>query len=536
MLEGERLSRRSFLGGALATAGVGGLLVAGCGGGDKRASVPSAAATAGQPKRGGTIRQSSTAPILSIDPNTVEGVGVAVYMYSYLVAGTDWQGIVGDLALSWEVPDQINWIFKIRSDVRFQDIPPVGGRALAAEDIAKSIERLKTLPETAGAVNQWADKAEAPDPTTLALHAKKPYGYLLYALGGPLAAVVPMDAVDAFGDLKSQAIGSGPFMLHKYGRNEGLDMVRNPLYYHDYPYVDGYNIMTIGDDASAQAAFRAGQLDVYIPPHKLTADSMKNVNGASVQSFLSRTYAVLALNGVKVEAFKDLRVREAVDLLLDRQEMINKLYSGAGELAGPVPPLWDSSLPKSEVEQAYKRDVAKAKSLLSAAGREGLRFSLSCSTFGGSTVGADLASIIKSNLAEADITVDIQAQELGTWLANLVTGNYEATTFEHLPYLSDEIQLGSQHSLGVGRNQAGYLGVDDPEVDAELTQIQETIDDKERLRLAQDVQRKILRRHGPTLVLYEPYGYWAAYDYIKGYTPTAYGFGLFKFDYWIDKG
>jgi len=37
-------------------------------------------------------------------------------------------------------------------------------------------------------------------------------------------------------------------------------------------------------------------------------------------------------------------------------------------------------------------------------------------------------------------------------------------------------------------------------------------------------------------VLYEPYGYWTAYDYIKGYTPTAYGFGQFKYDYWIDKG
>ena len=50
------------------------------------------------------------------------------------------------------------------------------------------------------------------------------------------------------------------------------------------------------------------------------------------------------------------------------------------------------------------------------------------------------------------------------------------------------------------------------------------------------MQRRVLARHGPTLTLYEPYGYWAAYDYIKGYTPTSYGFGLYKYDYWIDKG
>ena len=69
-----------------------------------------------------------------------------------------------------------------------------------------------------------------------------------------------------------------------------------------------------------------------------------------------------------------------------------------------------------------------------------------------------------------------------------------------------------------------------------MERIQETIDDRERIRLSQEVQRLILKRHGPTLVLYEPYAYWAAYDYIKGYTPTSYGFGLYKYDYWLDKG
>jgi ABC-type transport system substrate-binding protein len=75
----------------------------------------------------------------------------------------------------------------------------------------------------------------------------------------------------------------------------------------------------------------------------------------------------------------------------------------------------------------------------------------------------------------------------------------------------------------------------DEEVDAALDQINGTIDEGERITLEQEVQRKILARHGPTLVLYEPYGYWVAYDYLKGYTATSFGFGLYKYDYWIDK-
>ena len=63
-----------------------------------------------------------------------------------------------------------------------------------------------------------------------------------------------------------------------------------------------------------------------------------------------------------------------------------------------------------------------------------------------------------------------------------------------------------------------------------------TVDEQARIKLEQDVQRLVLKRHGPTLVLTEPYSYFAAYDYIKGYKPTSYGLGLYKYDYWIDKG
>ena len=322
-------------------------------------------------------------------------------------------------------------------------------------------------------------------------------------------------------------------MLKDYRPDQGLSMVRNPGYYHEFPYVDETDIRVLKDETSVQAAFRAGDIDAYLASNKLKADAVGDVEGVSVQNYLDRVYAVFVLNAAKFEAFKDERVREAVDLALDRKAMIDRIYFGSAELAGPVPPLWDTALPKEEVERAYTRDVEKAKQLLSAAGQEGLKFALSFSSYGDV---ADLAAIIKSNLTEAGITADLQPGELGTWLASYIGGSFEATTLVHLPYLSDDIQLQSHHSRGFMKNDAAYLGVDDPEVDAMLEKVQEAIDNNERIRLAQEAQRKILARHGPTLVLYEPYGYWAAYDYIKGYKPTAYGFGMFKYDYWIDKG
>ncbi len=536
MLNETRLSRRRLLGGALAAgAGAAGLGLAGCGGDEEGAEgTPQAAETVeGGPKRGGTIRSATLASILSLDPHTTEGVAAAASFYSYVVHATDWQGTVGDLAESWEIVDGLEWIFKIRGDVRFQDISPANGRALVAEDIPKSIDRLRSLPGASQQWELWTDKYEAPDARTFRFRTSKPYGYLLMTLGSPLTAIIPVEAVEEFGDLRSHAIGSGPFVLKAHGRDEGVEVVRNPLYYHEFPYVDGGSIKVMPDQSSIQAAFRAGNLDVYDAPNKLQADTVSNVGGVGVQTYLERTYTVFVLNGARVEAFKDERVREAVDLALDRQAMIDKLHFGDAELAGPVGPLWDSSLPAEEVEAAYQRDVERARQLLSAASAEDLRFKLAFASIGNSP---DLASIIKENLADAGITVDLQAGELGSWLADLLGGNFETTSFGHLPYISDDIQLQSHHTYGFGHNEEGFLGVEDHEVDALLEKIQETIDEDERIELAQDVQRRILKRHGPTLVLYQPYGYWVAYDYIKGYTPTAYGLGLYKYDYWIDKG
>lgn len=533
MFNRTKLSRRGFLGGALTATGTTGLILAGCGGGEEEERVPQPAETVGgEPKRGGTLSLATEA-LLGLDPHTTAGVALAGYFYSYVVHSTDWKGTVGDLSESWEVVDGVDWVFKIRGDARFQDIPPVDGRQLVAQDIVASIDRARSLPGSNEQWDAWTERYEAPDTTTFTLRTKRPYGYLLMQLGSPATAIIPVEAVEHFGDLDSHAIGSGPFVLTEYDRDTGFERVRNLTYYHDFPYVDAIKVRVIPDESSIQAAFRAGTIDVYAADNRLKADTVRNVGGVSVRRYLSREYTVLRLNGSQFEPFRDERVREAIDLAIDREGMIDKLHFGDAELAGPVGPAWDSALPKEEVEAAYKRDVAEATRLLAAAGAEDLRFKLSFTNYSNF---ADQAAIVKADLAEAGISVDLKPSDLGTWLADLLAGNFEATVFTHLSYLSDEIPLQSHHTYGSSRAQRDFLGVEDPEVDAILDRVQETIDEEERIRLAQDAQRFVLERHGPTLVLYQPYAYWCAYDYIKGYTPTAYGFGLYNYEYWIDKG
>jgi peptide/nickel transport system substrate-binding protein len=525
-----------FLTGAAVAVGVG--PAAACGGSRKEegeTSVQTPAAGNGQPKRGGTIRMATTAPALSLDPHSDATLGAVadMYMYGYAVHATDWgDGIYGDLAQSWEVVDGVNWVFHIRQGARFHNMPPANGREAVAGDIVYSFNRLESIPgSNLVGWSDWIDRYEAPDDRTLTVHTTQPYAYTLLNMGSPRMAVVPKEAVEVFGDLKSNAIGTGPFQLGSWDRNTGVEVERNPDYYdREVPYLDGLKWSVMSDDSAIQAAFRSGAIDLYGAPDKARAESVSSVSGASAQRFLNRAYAVLVLNAVRTPAFKDQRVREAVDLALDRQAMIQRLFLGEAELCGPVGPSWDTALPAEEIKKAYTRDVAKSTQLLSAAGQESLSFKLLCASYGDNP---DRASIIQQNLKDAGISVELQTEELGTWLGDMYAVNYEADTFSHLAYLGDGIPLQSHYSTGF--NRAMILGITDPEVDSLLLQIQTTIDDDARKQLAWEVQRKILQRHGPTLVLYEPYGYFVAYDYIKNYTPSPWIFGMYKYDMWLDR-
>lgn len=532
----NRLSRRRFLAGTTAVAAT---AATACRGGEKAVVETPAmtpAASDGQPKRGGIIRMATTAPALSLDPHTDTTLGAAAawYMYGHTVHPTDWgEGLYGDLAEKWEVIDDINWIFYLRQGARFHSVPPVNGREAVAGDIVYSYKRLESVPGgTIVGWNEWIDRYEAPDDRTLTVHTKKPYSYIFMTLGSPRLAVVSKEAVEHFGDLKSNAIGTGPFVLKSWGPNEGIELERNPNYYNlQVPYLDGLKWSVVSDDSAIQAAFRSGALDLYGASDKLRAESVSSVKGVTAHRHFNRLYAVLMMNASRFPAFADVRVREAVDISLDRQAMIDRLHLGDAELAGPVGPSWTTALPPEEIRQAYKRDVTKARQLLTAAGQENLSFNLACSNY---MNNADRAAIIQQNLAEAGIKADIDVRELGTWLDDLYAVNYEATTFAHLAYLSDDIQLQSHFSTGFNRTMS--LGVTDQEVDSLLQKVQSTIDEEVRKELALEVQRKILQRHGPTLVLYEPYGYLVAHDYIRGYQASPWVFGLYKFDMWLDKG
>ena len=151
--------------------------------------------------------------------------------------------------------------------------------------------------------------------------------------------------------------------------------------------------------------------------------------------------------------------------------MIEKLCFGEGNYTGPVSwglEYW--SLPQDELRSRYRRDVAKARQLLEAAGAADLTLELKCVA-----AGADLAAMIKEHAAEAGITINIRSMELGTWIADLFAQNFELMAGGGLPYGDENLPLQFNHTYNWTRKQ-NPVHLPDPEIDGLLDEILRTVD------------------------------------------------------------
>jgi peptide/nickel transport system substrate-binding protein len=532
----QRVSRRKALETGAAGMGATALALAGCGGGAKEGA-SSTPAPAGTPIPGGILKSAANATALSIDPHTEIAAGLAFipYVYGYLIHEYQlFDGppqVLQDHAESMEQPEELVFNFKLRQGIHFQDIPPVSGREVVAEDVVYSCDRIAALAQEPFWRTYIAGKS-ALSPYEFQLRLTERYAYTTEDVGGVRAAIVPKEAVDAWGDLNTRGLGSGPFQTREFN-NQGIILDRNPNYYVEgIPYVDGLNWRSMADDAAIRVAFRAKQVDSYGPPTKVQADEVA-AYGPDLTLIKDPNLFITKINVNELSRpeLQDVRVREALDISFDRDAMIQKLAFGEGNYTGPVSwglTFW--SLPQDELRQDFKRDLTKARQLLSAAGAEDMTIELKFVT----ATASDVCAMIKEHLGEAGVAVKLVPQEFGTFIADRSAGAYELMVGAGLPYPSERYPMQFNHTTNFTRNQRP-VRLPEPEIDALLDQILVTPDVNERQALVLEATRLIIDRHGPFYYLYAPYAYTARWNYVKGYENVPSTAAGYTYDMWLDK-
>ena len=456
----------------------------------------------------------------------------------------------GDLAERWQQVDDTTYVFTLRKGVRFHAKPPVNGRELTADDVRYTFER--TLTEkgsTNASMYRSIAKIDAPDRYTVRFTLKEPFAWFLDHVANPMAGgIVARECVEKFGDLKKPeaVIGTGPWMLESYKPNQSLALVRNPHYFRaGLPYIDRVEMVVDEDNASRIAAFLAGKYDLgWEFPGAINrsdwvqiADTLKKRRpGLRTLEFPSNVVSDFSMRTDR-PPFNDVRVRQAVSLAMNRQEIIDATLEGVGAVTGPVPAaLTDWALPVDQLGEGakyYRHDPAEARRLLAAAGHpNGFPVSVCFATYG-STQLVDTMQLLMKQLKDVGIDARLDQKEYGAYQASCRIGKYDSMAFGPLtPFLEPDNFLFGQYYTGEPRNRSH---VKDPALDDLLVRQRRTADPKARRDVINEIQRHLARQqyyvHAPTGT------YVAVWDgAVKNYGPNlGYDYGGRLVEAWLDR-
>jgi peptide/nickel transport system substrate-binding protein len=340
-----------------------GAVISACGG---SSSSPSASPSG---TSGATIRVGIVLPTGAINPVTVAdqgGLDMLAQTGEYLTLSDQQLTLRPVLATSWTPNSTADvWTFKIRQGVKFHD-----GSPLTADDVVYTY-KLQTNPKsTANALSAFGgaltpDGVQKVDDYTVAFHLTAPNGNFPYLTSSDNynMIIIPNNYDPA--KWQSSFIGTGPFVLKSYTATVGASFTRNQQYWGPKALPAATEFTFYKNQTPAIPALTSGSIDV-LGQFAVTGGEQLLTGGYTVSKLKSSAHRELSMRNDQAP-FTDPRVRQAIALTINRPDIIKALFKGYADLGNdspfaPVFPSTDTSVPQRA------QDIAKAKSLLSAAG------------------------------------------------------------------------------------------------------------------------------------------------------------------------
>ncbi|MCR8724398.1 ABC transporter substrate-binding protein [Frigidibacter sp. ROC022] len=353
-----------------------------------------------------------TAPA-GLDPHLITAFNSVL-----IVQGNIYQGLTDidpglavqpGLATSWDISeDGLTYTFHLASGVTFHD-----GSTFDAEDAAASLRRVQS-PETASPLASRISPVvgiEVVDPLTLKLTLDAPFAPLLSSLAG--IAMVPAEMETDKEALQMAPDGTGPFKFADWTPNGYIALEAFDGYRDGKPQIDEVKFHFVPEAATRQIGLVSGEYDMLPAVDPATALQLQGQPGVTLEQTRDLAYTLIGMN-VTDPALADPKVREAVNLLLNRDEIIAGALFGAGVPAGPLSPaLTEWALPTSDFS-CYTPDVDKAKALIAESG-VALPIKLRMVVLPRQDA-KDIAQIAQQQLAAGGIEVELINQEIGDFV------------------------------------------------------------------------------------------------------------------------
>ncbi|HEY7435109.1 MAG TPA: ABC transporter substrate-binding protein, partial [Methylomirabilota bacterium] len=268
--------------------------------------------------------------------------------------------VVADLAERWTVsPDGKTYTFHLRKSVKWHD-----GQPFSSADVKATFDRVLNpgfkSPKCGASLKPMVASVEAVDPNTVEFKLKFAAAPFIPSVASAWCRVAAKHILAKYGDLNSAEaqIGTGPFKFKKYERGSVIEWEKNPNYFiPGLPHLDGVKQFILVGGPTQLAAAKASKImlwDTWPPMRKTQADELARArNDVEVYQASINTLFLVYLNAKK-PPFDNADMRRAVNLAIDRQELVAKALEGAGVACAILDPklAGDFALPLDEVAKA----------------------------------------------------------------------------------------------------------------------------------------------------------------------------------------
>jgi peptide/nickel transport system substrate-binding protein len=531
------------------------------------------AAAAGTPKRGGVARVGlSQEPIILntlLGSQTVNTLVTESILEGLLVGGADGTYVP---VLAEEVPTQQNGgvspdgktiTWKLKKGVTWSD-----GKPFTSRDVLFTYNVIMNSENPVVIRSGYPDIASvtAPDDTTVVVNYKTVYAAFKDHFGRVLPEhVFNGDTLIDKKEFNRAPIGTGPFKFKSWASGDNITLERNTNFRdREKPHLDGIVFKIVPSREAAVQAFKAGEIDVLWNLIEANIPEFEGMADAVIQPQPSPRVERLILNAscpggpqqgdpkCPHPVLGDVRVRQAIELAINKKAIVDKLLFGKTTVATSVMPggWFTPALPPSEF------DPQRAKQLMDEAGwtpgsdgirvNNGVRAHIEYGTTTGDRLREQTQQVIQEQLREIGIEIEIKnapsAVLLGVWQDNAprARGNFDMLMWTTNPDLDPQAHLhsyfhGSQVPTEQTRSGRNYHRIIDPELDKALETAGSTVDEDARKAAYKTVAERVNADKGH-VILYNRLDIDAFKKYVKGHVNDTWDtLGWDTANWWLDR-
>ncbi len=399
--------------------------------------------------------------------------------------------VVPKLAESWQAnPDATGYTFKLRQGVKFTD-----GTEFNADAVVANFQRWKAgKQESFSYYNDVYGKViqsvTAVDPSTVEFKFSEPFAPFIASLVLPPFAINSPAAIEKFGDkLNENPVGTGPFKLVEWKRNDSITLEKNPDYWNpEQPKATRVIFRAIPENATRLTALKGGEVDLM---DDLDPDAASQVSSDGNLELLKRpsfNVGYIAFNNTK-KPFDNPKVRQALAHAVNKQALIDAFYGGN---AIPAVNLLAPSLPSYDQEiQDYAYDLDAAKKLLADAGYpNGFKTDFLAMPVPRPYMpdGRKIAEALQADFAKIGVQTNIISYEWAVYLDKMKKGEYPVGLIGWTGDYGDASNFLNVLLNGANIPGNNYSRYNNPEVNKLLGEAQTVTDEAQRNELYKQAQ------------------------------------------------